>query len=557
MRHEIERRFLGPPNLGHRTRPRFTAQHAKQGPERLRCRHHPRSLAGDPRFIAADGEEVAVGAVGGVIGRQKRALPGNVGELPHELRAGGELVCRPFEPPPLARAGGKEIAKPLDLAPRHRTLWVGKPRAQHHHIQAVLELAAAGKGIFVGHRWKPKPAAALVVPERIGLPALGPADVDPIDPPPQPDRLARRKRHLHRRVAIELRALPRRLDADRGLERQWPAARLAAGPLLVVEKRVHRRAQLVAPGVEGERRERRRAPPARLELLVEDREQVVEMSAHLRQLRPLDEPADEPLEHGVKQTARVEGREPAIGVFIELLERLDPEAVAKEKPARACAERLEAVGRRGAAVAATGIEERAGGRHEAVVRREDGRSPRGEGGLAVGQMLAVGRERGLHRCGRGIRPERGEPPLRLIEGEIGRGRDEGFGGPERAQKLVDGDERIAHGLRVERHEGRRRKHLRIVGDVAAGEAEPHFATKPRKQAPPMLERAGGGIAGHREPSLGPCGVQEGAVAIGEHRVGRTAAGKPVFIEPDDKRKWPAGVAAPGEAAHVEAARPRP
>ena len=54
--------------------------------------------------------------------------------------------------------------------------------------------------------------------------------------------------------------------------------------------------------------------------------------------------------------------------------------------------------------------------------------------LAVGKVVAMGCECRLQRVGRGIRPERGQPPLGFVEGEAGVGRHERFRRGERAQR---------------------------------------------------------------------------------------------------------------------------
>ena len=557
MRRDRKRRLVGPTDRRHGPLLPVAPQLAKEIAERLRATHHPGRLAGHPRRIAAGRREIAEGAVGGIIRRQEDALPRNLREPADERRTLGQLGGCPFEPPALASPRGKEIAEPFDVAAADRALRIGQPRAKHDDIQAVLQLPAAVERVVGRHRRKPVAAAALVVPKGIHVAVARVADVDPVDPATKLDRLAGSERHDHRLAAVERRARAGRLHADRSLERERPPARLAAGTLLVVEERVHRRAQLVAAGGEGQLRERRLTAAARHELLVEDREQLVEMHRDLGQLRAVDEPAHEPLEHGMQQAAGIERREPAVGVVVEPLEWLDAKAIAEEKFSRAGGERLEAVGRGGAAVARAGIEQQARLGHETVVRREHIRRPRGGGRLTVGEVIAMGGERRLHLVGTGSGPEHRQPPLRFVEGEARVGGHERFRRGERPEEIVDGGQRIADGLPMERHEGRRRKHLGVVCHVAAGEAEPHAAAHPREQPAKEVEVAGGRIAGDGEPGVGSRIVDQAAIAVGEHRIGGVAPGEAGFIEAEHERVGPAGVATPGEAAHMEAARPRP
>ena len=100
---------------------------------------------------------------------------------------------------------------------------------QHHHIETVLELAAADERILGSGRRKPEAAAALVVPERVGgRPRAVVAHVDAVDPATEADRLAGGERHGHRLAAVKGSAVVARLDTDRRLQSQRTQARFAA-----------------------------------------------------------------------------------------------------------------------------------------------------------------------------------------------------------------------------------------------------------------------------------------------------------------------------------------
>lgn len=105
---------------------------------------------------------------------------------------------------------------------------------------------------------------------------------------------------------------------------------------------------------------------------------------------------------------------------------------------------------------------------------------------------------------------------------------------------------------MERHEGRRRKHLGIVAGVAAGEADPQLASNAGEESVPQVERTGRGITSHGKGGIGGRGIDHAAIAVGEHRIRDSPSGKPIFVEAKHEGVWTSGVASCRKTADMQA-----
>ena len=109
-----------------------------------------------------------------------------------------------------------------------------------------------------------------------------------------------------------------------------------------------------------------------VQLFVEDLQQSIEVPINLWQFRLLDDPAHEPLEHGVEQAAGIEGGQPPVGVVVERIGWLDTEPIPEKESPRTSPEHLEAVCRSRSPMILSRIEQWPSRGHMAVVRSECG-----------------------------------------------------------------------------------------------------------------------------------------------------------------------------------------